>query len=321
MSLRTPILLVTYKRSDTTLKVLDSIAEAQPRKLYIASNAPNPLKENDTEKVMQVRAMLEKKITWPCQVEKLYRTEHLSAKHSIWTAIKWFFENEEEGIVLEDDVFPDISFYYYCEEMLNKYRHDQRIRFINGCNFGYKEMNEKSYGFTRFMNMWGWASWRRSINIVDSDMNAWKALPDKNKFLENVIEEQSANTKRIFVEYFRSLFDDITSLKIESWDYPCIFSNFLTNTFCIYPSRNLIKNLGFNNDATHTNFDSYFISNLKTERLALPLKENPEVSIDKKYEKFVLERWAHLKVRNRLYYSIQYRVYKLKKNLGLSSIF
>jgi len=315
-SLRIPVLLITYKRLDTTLKVLESIAEVQPQNLYIASNAPNPLKENDTEKVMQVRAMLEKKITWPCHVEKLYRTEHLSAKHSIWTAIKWFFENEEKGIVLEDDVFADKSFYYYCEELLDKYRNDQRIRFINGCNFGYKGLDEKSYGFTRFMNMWGWASWRRSINIVDSDMNAWKDLPDKNKFLESVIEEQSPNTKKIFVEYFRPLFDDITSLKIESWDYPCIFSNFLTNTFCIYPSRNLIKNLGFNNDGTHTNFDSYFISNLSTGTLGLPLNMNPEVKIDKNYEKFVLERWAHLKVRNRLYYSIQYRVYRLKKYLG-----
>jgi hypothetical protein len=315
-SLRTPVLLITYKRIDTTIKVLESIAEVQPMKLYIASNAPNPQNENDAERVMQVRALFEEKIIWPCQVQKLYRTEHLSAKHSIWTAIKWFFENEEEGIVLEDDVFADKSFYYFCEELLNKYRNDQRIRFINGCNFGYKGLDEKDYGFTRFMNMWGWASWRRSIDIVDSDMNAWNFLPDKNKFLENVIDEQSANTKKIFVEYFRSLFDDITSLKIESWDYPCIFSNFLTKTFCVYPSRNVIKNLGFNNDGTHTNFDSYFISGLKVERLKLPLSENPDVLIDKTYEKFVLERWAHLKIRNRLYYSLQYRWFKLKKKLG-----
>ncbi len=311
--LNTSVLLITYKRLDTTLKVLETIAAVQPRKLYIASNAPNPLKEDDTEKVMQVRTILEEKITWPCQVQKLYRTEHLYAKNSIWTAIKWFFENEEEGIVLEDDVFPDPSFYFYCEDLLNRYRNDERIRFINGCNFGYKGIHEESYGFTRFMNMWGWASWRRSINIVDSDMVAWKKLPDKNKFLEHVIDEQSPNTKGIFVEYFRTLFDDITSSKIESWDYPCIFSNFLTNTFSIFPSRNLIKNLGFNNDGTHTNFDSYFISGLKIGKLDIPLKENSDLRIDKNYEKFVLERWAHLKIRNRLYYSIQFRAYKLKK--------
>jgi len=315
MKFDVPILFIIYNRVDTTAKVFENIREIKPQRLFIAADGPRE-KEGENEKCQLVRKLVLENIDWPCEIKTLFRDNNLGCASAVSGAITWFFENVEEGIILEDDVFPHKNFYYYCEEMLNKYRNDERIRFINGCNFGYKRIHGKSYGFTRFMNMWGWASWRRSVNIVDGDMTAWKTLQDKNKFLEGVVAEQSPNTKKVFIEYFQPLFDDITSSKIESWDYPYIFSNFLTRTFCIFPSRNLIQNLGFNNDGTHTNFDSYFISDLKTGALVFPLVENPDIRVDKNYEKFVLERWAHLKVRNRLYYSIQYRLYKLKRILG-----
>lgn len=313
-NLRTPVLLITYKRLDTTLKVLEGIAKVQPEKLYIASNAPNSSKPDDTEKVAAVRLMLEEKINWPCTIKKLYRHDHLSAKDSISSAINWFFENEEEGIIMEDDILADTSFFRYCEAMLEKYRNDKQIRFVNGCNFGFKLRN-KSYGFTRFMNMWGWATWKRSIDLVDFNLNEWNSLKNKEKFLSEIFEGQSAKTKQIAVKYFKQIFDNTFSSVISTWDYQCIFSNFFTKTYCIFPSKNLVRNLGFNNDGTHTNFEPYFLTDLKIEKLDFPLKDNPEMTTDVDYEKFVIERWANLKIKNRLYYSIYYRKYLLMKKI------
>jgi len=311
--LHTPVLLITYKRIDTTEKVIESIAKVRPLKLYIASNAPNPLKTDDEEKVNAVRRMLEEKINWPCTVSKLYRKEHLSAKDSISSAIIWLFNNEEEGIILEDDILPDTSFFSYCEVMLEKYRNDNRVRFINGCNFGYKGLINESYGFTRFMNMWGWATWKRSIDLVDFSMKEWNALADKEKFLADILEGQVEKTKRIAIDYFKETFDNTYDSVINTWDYQCIFSNFLTKTYCVFPAKNLVQNLGFNNDGTHTNFEPYFLVDLKLNKINFPVKNNSTITIVPAYEEFVIERWANLKIRHRLYYSFKYRSYLVKK--------
>ena len=311
--LHTPVLLITYKRIDTTERVIESIANARPLKLYIASNAPNPVKADDEEKVNAVRQMLEKKINWPCSVIKLYREEQLSAKDSISSAITWLFDNEDEGIILEDDILPDTSFFGYCEVMLEKHRNDNRVRFINGCNFGYNGLKNETYGFTRFMNMWGWATWKRSIDLVDFSMKEWNALVDKEKFLADVLEGQQVKTKRIAIDYFKKTFDSTYNSVINTWDYQCIFSNFLTKTYCIYPAKNLVRNLGFNNEGTHTNFEPYFLVDLQLNKIYFPLKDNPTMAINAAYEEFVIERWANLKIRNRLYYSWKYRSYLLKK--------
>lgn len=312
----TPVLLITYKRLDTTEKVMDSIALVKPEKLYIANNAPNPAKPDDHDKVMAVRKMLESRITWPCKVEKLYRTTHLSAKDSIWSSIQWLFENEEEGIILEDDVLADETFYRFAGEMLELYRNDTRIRFINGCNFGFKENTGNSYGYTRFMNMWGWASWRRSINLVDQSMQAWKNMEDKNGFLEKVFEKQQPRLKQMATSYFRKIFDETSAGKIDTWDYQSIYSNLLTETYAIYPSVNLVNNLGFGNDGTHTNFNSYFLSEMKTRSMNFPLQHPSEMNENNHFQEFLLERWAGLRFRSRIYYSVIDKAFKIKRALS-----
>lgn len=315
-TIKTPVLLITFKRLDTTLKVFESIRSVKPEKLYISSNAPNPAKPGEEEMVMSVRQHLEKTIDWPCKVEKLYRTEHLSAKDSIWSAICWLFKNEERGIILEDDTLPDTSFFYYCEDLLMKFEADKDIRFINGCNFDYKGL-KKSYGFTRFMNMWGWATWRRSIEIVDQSMAEWKTMPDKKGFLEKIFQGQKPKVKDLASEYFLKTFDQTAEDKIDTWDYQCIFSNLLSETYAVFPGKNMVTNLGFGSGGTNTNFDSYFLSAMKRNKMEFPMSEPSEKNNDENYLEFILERLFGLRFRTRLYYSLKHRVFLLKKRLGV----
>lgn len=307
--------MITYRRLDTTLKVLESIRRIRPQKLYISSNAPNPAKAGEDQIVHMVRQQVEKSIDWPCEVKRLYRTEHLSAKDSIWSAICWFFGNEEEGIILEDDTLPDPSFFYYCEELLEKFRNDKEVRFINGCNFNYKGLRN-SYGYTRFMNMWGWATWRRSIEMVDQSMAEWKTMPDKKGFLEKIFHGQRPKVKELASEFFHKTFDRTADDKIDTWDYQCIFSNLLSETYAVFPGKNMVTNLGFGAGGTNTNFESYFLSAMKLEKTVQPLLEPKGKSNDEKYLEFSLERLFGLKFRGRLYYSFKHRVFLLKKKLG-----
>lgn len=315
-TLKTPVLLITFKRLDTTLKVLESIRHVKPEKLYISSNAADPAKPEEVEKVSLVRSRIEKMIDWQCEVKKLYRTEHVSAKNSIWSAICWLFENEEEGIILEDDTLPDPSFFYYSEELLEKFRNDKDVRFINGCNFNYKGLRN-SYGYTRFMNMWGWATWRRSIEMVDQTMSEWKKMPDKKGFLEEIFKKQNPKARSLAVNYFLKIFNQTEEGKIDTWDYQCIFSNLLTQTYAIFPQSNMVTNLGFGSDGTNTNFESYFLSAMKLEKTTLPLLGPNGKANDEKYQEFSLERLFGLKFRGRLYYSFKHRIFFAKKRLGL----
>ena len=162
-ALHVPVLMITYKRLDTTAKVLDSLRLVKPTHLYVANNAPNPNDPADVAKVQAVRDLFDQTIDWPCEVIKLYRTDHLSAKHSISSAITWFFSHVEAGIVLEDDCLCDPTFFAYAAECLERYKDDERVMHISASNFQFvKKWGEASYYFTNYNHIWGWATWKRA---------------------------------------------------------------------------------------------------------------------------------------------------------------
>jgi len=120
-ALETPVLVIIYKRAETTRKVLEALAKVKPKRIFVSANAPNPSNSADPAKVQEVRDLFDN-LPWECEVTKLFRTEHLSAKLSISGGISWFFSQVEEGIVLEDDCECDPSFFYYAQELLEKYQ-------------------------------------------------------------------------------------------------------------------------------------------------------------------------------------------------------
>ncbi|HEY2581217.1 MAG TPA: nucleotide-diphospho-sugar transferase [Mucilaginibacter sp.] len=242
---KSAVLFVIFNRPDTTQKVFEQIRIAKPRRLYIAADAPRANAPDDILLCEQAKAIVQK-IDWKCKVKTLYKGKNAGCKEAVSSAITWFFNHEEEGIVLEDDCLPANSFFRFCDTLLEKYRDDTRIRHITGCNFQQgKKWGDGSYYFSNRTHVWGWASWRRVW--VDYDVNL-------NRYKENEINEHLLNIYNdpLVAESWINVFNDLKAGKINSWAYQLDFSNFFNNGLAIIPNENLISNIGFDARATHT---------------------------------------------------------------------
>ena len=246
--MRSAVLLIIYKREATTKRVFERIKEAQPPRLYIAANAPNPQKEDDEIKCLKARQCTEN-VDWQCDVKRWYRDTHLTAGESISSAISWFFENEEEGIIIEDDILAHPDFFKYCDEMLDRYREDERIHLIAGRNSFFYSIPEHqaSYFFSRYMMIWGWASWRRVWNTYQYDLSKIS----KKEFSEKL--KQIDYRARPFM---RILYKLMLTKKFDTWDHQFFVNQILYSRYSIIPFTNMVENLGMGSpEATHSSSD------------------------------------------------------------------
>ena len=156
--LETPVLFLVFNRPDTTAQVFEAIRQAKPPRLYVASDGAREDKEGELEKVKQVREIVSQ-VDWNCEVKTLFRDKNLGCKIAVSSAIDWFFEQEEMGIILEDDCLPHPTFFRFCQELLERYRDDERIGMISGNNFQFgRKCTDYSYYFSMYSHIWGWAS-------------------------------------------------------------------------------------------------------------------------------------------------------------------
>ena len=119
-SLNTAVLFLVFNRLDTSKQVFQAISQAKPPRLYVAADGARVSKEGESEKVQAVRDYIMQNIDWKCEVKTLFRDENLGCKYAVSGAITWFFQNEEQGIILEDDCLPNQSFFWFCEELLER---------------------------------------------------------------------------------------------------------------------------------------------------------------------------------------------------------
>lgn len=243
--LKVPILLLTFNRKDTTLEVFNSIKEVKPLRLYIASDGPRESKKGEREKVEEIREYILNNIDWNCEVKTLFREKNLSCGPSIYSAISWFFKHEEMGIILEDDTKPNKSFYYFCNELLEKYKNDTRIGMISGNNHSDFVSHGPSYLFSKFPWTWGWATWRRAWANMDFIME-WEKSIQRNDILINM------GYKKTTVEHWENKINDVKTKRVNAWDYQWFLSLSSQNQLCIVPEKNLVSNIGFGKEATHT---------------------------------------------------------------------
>ena len=242
-----PILFLIFNRPDTTKQVFEEIRKAAPQKLYVASDGPRENREEEKEKVEAIREYILESINWDCEVKTLFREKNLGCGKGPAQAITWFFENEEMGIILEDDCLPSQSFFSYCEELLKKYEFDSRIYHIAGFNpltITETPLNS-SYYFARIEHCWGWASWRR----------AWKEYSFEIIDLDDFIKKNTI--KKVFnrkeaQKYWINLFKNIPKGEKDFWDFQWTYSIFKNEGVCINPAKNLVSNIGFGEEATHT---------------------------------------------------------------------
>jgi len=263
-----PVLLIIFNRPDTTARVFSSIREAQPARLYIASDGPRENREGELLRVNAARDVVAA-IDWPCKIDHLYQKVNLGCGRAVKAAVDWFFEKEEMGIILEDDCLPDQSFYQFCQELLNKYKNDTRIGMITGNNWGFDSAQPgKSYTFSKHFNIWGWASWRRSWQYHDLSMS-YVNTETEASIMNNI----SCNA--VYKERFKKEIDEFLAKRIDTWDYQWSVVAYAYNMLSIRPSKNLVANIGFGEDSTHTmkGFRKEF---LKTEKMEFPII-HPEI--------------------------------------------
>jgi len=275
------ILFIIFNRPDTTAQVFNKIREARPPRLYIAADGPRDSRPNEEETCHLAREAVNP-IDWPCKVETLYRTQNLGCKEAVSSAIDWFFQHEEEGIILEDDCLPSSEFFTYCDELLERYRHDTRVRHIAGSNFQFgNRRGDASYYFSCLTHIWGWASWRRVWN--DYDKNLTTCTPEAvGKALVNCFDEP------LIIERWQQITAELKQNKIDTWDYQLVLTNFLKNGLCAIPNANLVTNLGFGPDATHTIDSNERRANLEHERLG-PIVHPKHFVTDKAADNFTME--------------------------------
>lgn len=274
-----PILFIIFNRPEATKKIFEKISEIKPKKLYIVADGPRKNIDADRDKCLITREVVNN-INWDCEVKKLYRESNEGCKKSVSSAISWFFDNEEMGIIIEDDCLPSNSFFIFCEQMLIQYREDERIMMIAGSNYRKKWKNKiQDYHFSMMGGIWGWASWRRAWKFYDVNIKCLE-MPGVKALLKGVFEENFQDRYKLYKSVYNN--------KIDTWDYQWNLTRILQSGLTIVPSLNLITNIGFGEEATHTKTLNKN-ANLEKNEIKTPVRLNPFVVIDKEYDKIFFE--------------------------------
>ena len=280
----TPILLISWCRPEKTLKIIERMKVIKPNKLYLASDGPISNDKKNKKKVRLNRELLNDKINWLCEKRILYSDINQGCKYGVSNAINWFFENETEGIILEDDCLPHLDFFYFCRDLLKIYRDDKRIWSITGQNMqNNKTYGDGSYYFSKYSHCWGWASWRRCWEKYDRDIKSWPANKEINN-LKNIFE----NKKEI--KFWSRILDNLYyESRPDTWDYQWSYTCFINSGLTIVPNKNLIENIGFDQEATHTkeNFIDLSIEDFSVFSSGLiPIKHPENIIQNKKADKY-----------------------------------
>jgi hypothetical protein len=263
--MKTPVALLIFKRPETTEKVFEAIRQAKPPKLLVVADGPRADKPGEAEQCAAARAIIDR-VDWDCEVLKNYSDVNLGCGLRPATGITWVFEQVEEAIIFEDDCLPHPTFFQFCEELLSKYRNDERVMAIAGTSLvGEWRSPLQSYYFSQFGGNWGWASWRRAWKFFDYNIKLFPQLLEA-QFLEHYLREPK------YYLYWKQLFQEIYEFPDRScWDYQWLLACWMQNGLRICPEVNLITNIGFGANATHT-FSDNPLANVQTQEINLPLK-------------------------------------------------
>lgn len=265
MGYKIPVLFVIFKRKDTSLKSFEQIKKVRPEHLYIACDGPRPHVEGEADMVEATRKAVLDAIDWECEVHTNFQKANLGCGMGVYTAINWLFENEERGIIIEDDCVMRDSFFPFVEEMLERYADDTRIGLVDGANYLEHIDIPDSYVFSRYKSTNGWASWRRAWRLMDMDMS-WRGT----KYELSVIKNMGYKSKD--VRYWKYRLKAVDLNDVSAWDWQWYFTLAANNMLGITPKYNLTTNIGFGEGATHTTEGSTPSLYISTRDLTFPLQ-------------------------------------------------
>lgn len=242
--LHSPVLLLTFNRPDTTKQVIDALRTVKPPHIFVFSDGPRPSVSGDRDKVDETRRVIQEGIDWPAKVETLYLNENRGIVDGPPDAIDWFFSRVREGIILEDDCVPHPDFFYYCDELLDRYRDNHRVWVVSGDNSLKLPVTEPySYGFISDPLIWGWATWGRAWEHHDRTMSDWNTYRRSREFRRLVPDRVERGRRRHLLD----------SKPQSTWDYQWFLTVLRNQGLVAVPRGNLVSNVGFAHpDAFHT---------------------------------------------------------------------
>ncbi len=288
--LHTPVVLLMFRRPDTTARVFAEIARAQPPKLLVVADGPRPDRPDEAEQCAATRAIIEQ-VDWPCEVLTNYAETNMGLRRRVSSGITWAFEQVDEAIILEDDCVPHPTFFRFCQELLERYRDDERVMHISGDNFQYGHRRTSySYYFSYYPHCWGWATWRRAWQHYDDAMHHWPEVREGG-WLSDVLHDTDA------VHYWSHIFQSTYDGQIDSWAYRWNFSCWLQHGLSILPHTNLVSNIGYGDAATHTVGGDARWSTLSAEGLDFPLAHPPFLIRDSRSD--TVSHRVHFKIPTR----------------------
>ncbi len=288
--LTTPIIFLVFNRPDTTKKVFEVIRQVKPTQLLVVADGARKNKPGELEKCTAVRHIIND-VDWECEIITNCSDINLGCKQRISSGLDWAFSLVDRAIILEDDCLPNISFFRFCEELLEKYQNDTRIMAISGDNFQFGRKNtENSYYFSIYNHCWGWATWRRAWQYYDIEMKLWSKVKQE-EWLKDILV--NPNT----VKYWRNKFQAIYENKIDTWDFQWTFACWIQNGLTILPNVNLVSNIGFNSEGTHHNNSRHQLANIPTQELQFPLKHPAYIIRNREADDFTYKNMLSFSAR------------------------
>jgi len=258
---KVPIILIIYNRSDKAAKVLSAISIYEPTQLFVVADGP----KDSRDRILcdRTRSIIDN-IDWDCEIFRNYADENLGCGVRPYTGITWAFESCDRAIILEDDCLPDPTFFQYCEELLYHYEEKEDVAMISGTNFLDSSDIETSYYFSKFLHIWGWATWRRVWKNYDFNISNWPDIKKSDLFLKRY-------GSRFYAQRIIRNLDRIYEGRLDVWDYQFGLMALSFQQLGITPKVNLISNIGFGENATHTTTANNKFADLPLEKMAFPL--------------------------------------------------
>ena len=269
--MKAPVLFIIFNRPEFTQKVFDKIKEYKPSQLFIVADGPRENNYSDLITCEKTRKIVEQ-INWQCELNTLFRDKNLGCKISVSEGISWFFKHVSFGIILEDDCLPNSSFFKYCNHYLNEYRYDDNVYSISGSRF--ININKRSnFYLGKYSLMWGWATWE----------NRWNKYKIDTFDYTEVLRKTFLNRKTLY-NYWDNVFFMLNNDSIDTWDFQWILTVFRESGYVVRPPYNLVENLGFNQDATHTSDLNHPVASLKSYEIEEVFPNNLQYNIKIDYE-------------------------------------
>jgi hypothetical protein len=261
MALNVPVAFFVFNRPEKTRRALKAIAAARPAKLLVIADGP---RHDEDRPACQATREITESISWPCEVVRNFSDENLGCRRRMYTGIDWVFSQCERAILLEDDCLPDPTFFPFCVELLERYADNERIMMISGDNMqrGWR-WTQDSYYFSSIPHIWGWATWRRAWKHHDAAMKDWPQHSTMD-FAKSLVPCEAAR------RFYGKMMDDTYTGKLNAWSLGWMYAAWKRQALTVLPEVNLITNIGFGADATHTRKIDQF-ADLPLEPMRFPL--------------------------------------------------